>query len=81
MLDFQLNHVGVLREPSETRKWLFASAPIREELDQLQEILTDRIGLSEENYPVGEWPLALHRHYERREIVAAVGLARPGRKA
>ena len=27
-----------------------------------------------------DWPLALHRHYERREIVAAVGDLTPGEK-
>ena len=43
-------------------------------------MLTERIGLAEETYPVREWPLALHRHYTRREIVAGVGAAKPGKK-
>jgi superfamily II DNA or RNA helicase len=32
MLDFQLNHKGVLREPTDVAKWAFERAPIREEL-------------------------------------------------
>ena len=38
------------------------------------------MALDEEVYPVPEWPLALHRHYSRREIVAAVGYMVPGKK-
>jgi hypothetical protein len=29
-------------------------------------------------YPVIEWPLALHRHYTRREVLAGVGFVKPG---
>jgi hypothetical protein len=43
-------------------------------------VLEDRVGLAEEAYPVPEWPLALHRHYDRREIIAAVGEVEPGGK-
>jgi superfamily II DNA or RNA helicase/HKD family nuclease len=80
MLDFQLNHRGVLREPVQVAKWLFERAPIRDELAQLAEVLDERIGLAEETYPVADWPLALHRHYTRREIVAAIGFVKPGKK-
>jgi superfamily II DNA or RNA helicase/HKD family nuclease len=80
MLDFQLNHRGVLREPVDVAKWLFERAPIRDELAQLADVLDERLGLAEETYPVAEWPLALHRHYTRREIVAAVGFVKPGKK-
>jgi hypothetical protein len=80
MLDFQLNHRGVLREPLDVAKWLFERAPIRDELAQLADVLDERLGLAEETYPVAEWPLALHRHYTRREIVAAVGFVKPGKK-
>ena len=31
-------------------------------------------------YPVPDWPLALHRHYSRREILAAVGHLKAGGK-
>ena len=80
MLDFQLNHRGVLRDSADVGSWLFASASIRDELSQLADVLSERIGLAEEHYPVAEWPLALHRHYTRREIVAGVGFVKPGKK-
>jgi superfamily II DNA or RNA helicase/HKD family nuclease len=80
MLDFQLNHRGVLREPTDVAKWLFERAPIRDELAQLADVLSERIGLADEIYPVASWPLALQHHYTRREIVAAIGFVTPGKK-
>ncbi|MEA2749980.1 MAG: hypothetical protein QOI41_4123, partial [Myxococcales bacterium] len=80
MLDFQLNHRGVLREPTDVAKWLFERAPIRDELAQLADVLSERIALADEIYPVASWPLALHHHYTRREIVAAIGFVTPGKK-
>ena len=80
MLEFQMNRFGVLREPVEVARSLFGPKVVREELAQLADVLTDRVGLADETYPVPAWPLALHRHYERREIVAAVGAAQPGKK-
>ncbi len=80
MLAFQLNHRGVLREPASVASWLFERAPIRTELAQLSDVLSERIGLADETYPVAEWPLLVHRHYTRREIVAAVGFVKPGKK-
>jgi len=80
MVDFQLNERGILREAADVPKWLFDRAPIRDELSQLSDVLTERIGLADETDPVAEWPLALHRHYKRREIVAAVGFVMPGKK-
>ena len=80
MLEFQLNHRGILREPTLGAGWLFDREPIREELSQLADVLSNRIGLAGERYPVPDWPLALHRHYKRREIVAGVGFVKPGMK-
>jgi hypothetical protein len=80
MVDFQLNDRGVLRETADVPKWLFAHTAIRDELSQLADVLNDRIGLAEETDPVAAWPLALHRQYKRREIVAAVGFVKPGKK-
>ncbi|MGH7297331.1 MAG: DUF3427 domain-containing protein, partial [Polyangiaceae bacterium] len=34
----------------------------------------------EEHCPIDEWPLAVHRRYSQREILAAVGYVRPGAK-
>ena len=44
-------------------------------------MLEDRVDLAVQNLPELEWPLALHRHYSRREIVAAVGFVKPGAKS
>ena len=50
------------------------------ELNELADVLAERISGAEEVYPVAEWPLALHQRYSRREIVAAVGCVKPGQK-
>jgi hypothetical protein len=72
MLDFQLDHRGTLRAAEDTVQY-FASRPaITAELDELRAVLEERIALPHDEYPVPEWPLALHRHYEQREILAAV---------
>ena len=81
MLEFELNHRGVLRDPTDGAPWLFGAPAIRDELSQLADVLTERVALAEEVYPVAEWPLALHRHYSRREIVAAVGFVKPEARA
>lgn len=80
MTEFQMVHRGVLREPGAAAEWLYESPRIRRELTELADVLEDRVALPEERYPVADWPLALHRHYRRREIMAAVGYARPGAK-
>lgn len=51
---------------------------MRTELIELAQVLGRRVALAEEHYPVAEWPLALHRHYTRREILAAVGYVKEG---
>jgi hypothetical protein len=43
------------------------------ELIELLGILNDRVQLASSREPVAGWPLVLHRHYQRREISAAVG--------
>src|SRR5690606_36099571 len=77
---FQLEHRGVVREPRETLAWLESAPGIAQELRELAEVLEDRVPLANDVYPVAEWPLALHRHYTRREIVAAVGFVKPREK-
>ncbi len=80
MLELQLNHRGVIRTAEETVHELATRPGIASELVELCEVLEDRVGLASDSYPVPEWPLALHRHYQRREIVAAVGFVRAGEK-
>jgi superfamily II DNA or RNA helicase/HKD family nuclease len=80
MLEFQLNDRGVLRAAEETARHLAARPGFVEEFEELREVLEDRVGLASDIYPVPEWPLGLHRHYSRREIVAAVGYMVPGKK-
>ena len=80
MLDFQLNHRGALRASEEVVTYLRDRPAIVAELEQLHEVLDERVSTAGDVYPVPEWPLALHRHYERREIVAAVGHVVPGEK-
>lgn len=80
MLAFQLEHRGLVREPHTTMAWLRSAPGIVQELGELADVLGDRVPLANDVYPVAEWPLALHRHYSRREIVAAVGFVKPGEK-
>lgn len=81
MLTFQLEHRGALRTPAATALSLSAHNAIGEELTQLADVLEDRTNLPTTVFPVTDWPLALHRHYGRREIMAAIGRATPGEKA
>jgi hypothetical protein len=80
MLEFQLQHRGVLREPMDTANYLAGDPAIQSELRELAGALEDRVGIADERYPVEGWPLALHHHYSRREIMAAVGYVKPGQK-
>ena len=80
MLEYQTHHRGVLREPVATVRYLSGNVAIKSEIDQLAEALDDKVEIANEVYPVAEWPLALHQRYSRREIMAAVGVARPGQK-
>lgn len=80
MIDFQLHERGIVRDPAETAAWLHGNEAIRGELAQLAAVLRERIVGTKEERPVPDWPIALHRHYGRREIMAAIGYARPGKK-
>lgn len=81
MLDVQLNHSGVVRTPAETVAWIRANETLRDELGQLVIVLRERIPTAEEVRPVPDWPIALHHHYSRREIMAGIGYTQPGKKA
>lgn len=80
MLDFQLQPRGVMRAAEETAAYLASMPAIATELEELREVLEDRVGIADAAMPVPDWPLALHHHYSRREIVAAVGFVTPGKK-
>jgi len=81
MLEHQLHNRGTLRAAEAVVADLSSRASVVAEYRELQEVLEERIPLPEDRYPVDDWPLALHRHYTRREIVAAVGYVGPGSKA
>ncbi|MDB4932745.1 MAG: type restriction enzyme res subunit [Myxococcaceae bacterium] len=81
MLESQLHHRGVLRAAETTVAYLAARPSIVRELEELREVLEDRVGLAAQTLPVPEWSLALHRHYSRREIVAGVGYVEAGDKS
>ncbi len=81
MLDFQTEHRGgVLRVAEDTARHFARHPAARDELRALVGVLEDRIALAADQRPVDDWPLALHRRYERREIVAAIGFISPGDK-
>ena len=80
MLSIQLEPRGLVpsHEAIATR---LSSPNIKQELRELCEVLGDRVPLPADAFPEPDWPLALHRHYSRFEIAAAVGYKRPGDKA
>ncbi len=80
MLDFQLNRFGALRDVATVREYLRRPG-IANELRSLVEVLGERVPSMTHDNPVPEWPLGLHRHYEGREIMVAIGVAKVGRKA
>lgn len=53
---------------------LVESAPLRDELVQLSQLLDDRVAVTSQAASVPpEWPLSVHRTYSRDEVFAAVG--------
>jgi superfamily II DNA or RNA helicase/HKD family nuclease len=80
MLDAQLWPHGEVRSVEDTRGAITERRAIAEEVIELQEVLNERIAVVSETYPVPEWPLCLHHHYTRREILAAVGFVGLGEK-
>jgi superfamily II DNA or RNA helicase/HKD family nuclease len=81
MLEAQFQYRGVLRAAEATLEHLAARPTIVREFTELREVLEDQVGIAEQVVPVPEWTLALHRHYSRREIVAAVGYVKAGDKS
>lgn len=80
MLESQLTHRGTLRAAEAVVGYLASRSPIVAELEELREVLEDRVSLPDQTFPVADWAISLHRHYTRREIVAGVGYVSAGDK-
>lgn len=80
MLSIQLSPRGIIPTAEQTLASL-SSPTVKQELNELCSVLSDRIALPHDIFPAPDWPLALHRHYSRFEIAAAVGYKRPGEKS
>lgn len=81
MLGYQLLHEPKwLMGAREVAPWLRARPPVSDELRALVGLRRDQSELPTLVRPVADWPLALHRHYERREILTACGVWHAGRK-
>jgi hypothetical protein len=81
MLGFQLEEHGILKTAEQVASYVRGHSEIAHEIAELSDTLDERIAVARDVYPVKAWPLALHRHYSRREILAAVGYVKPGDKA
>ncbi|MBK9037005.1 MAG: DUF3427 domain-containing protein [Myxococcales bacterium] len=80
MLDAQITARGVLRAAEDVAAYYRARPTVRAELHELTAVLEDATTLAGDVYPEADWPLALHRRYDRFEIIAAVGHRGPGDK-
>jgi superfamily II DNA or RNA helicase/HKD family nuclease len=80
MFNYALVHRGVLKTAEELAAYVSRAPELVDELRQLGQVLDERISLANETRPVQEWPLVLHRHYTRREILAAIGYVKTGEK-
>ncbi len=80
MLDVQLHERGVIRAADAGVAYVTRFPAVADELRTLTTVLEDQVAVAADIYPVDEWPLALHSHYGRREILVAVGHLEPGDK-
>jgi superfamily II DNA or RNA helicase/HKD family nuclease len=80
MLDAQLWERGALPSAEETVQKLAGNPAIVAELAELTQVLDEQVAVATEFFPRPDWPLALHHHYKRREILTAVGFLKPGKK-
>jgi hypothetical protein len=80
MLDAQVSARGVLRASDVTATYFRERRDAGAELTQLVDVLGAVSVPRPLVYPEADWPLALHRRYQRREIVAAVGERGVGEK-
>lgn len=80
MLAFQLQNRGIVKTAEETAEYFRRKTPVSIELRDLADVLDDRLATANPIQPVVDWPLVLHAHYGRREIVAAIGYTIAGAK-
>jgi superfamily II DNA or RNA helicase/HKD family nuclease len=81
MLAYQLvNESPKLMAAEGVAPWLHAEPALCEELREVSALLAERTSLPAELRPVPDWPLVLHRHYSRREILTACGVWNERRK-
>jgi hypothetical protein len=74
MLGYQIEYEPRrLRAPEDVGSWLRDRPAVCAELLELVGILSERVSAPASLVPVTEWPLVVHRHYMRREILTACG--------
>lgn len=74
MVGYQLVHETKTRfAAEEVGTYIRRHPEVRDELRELSPLLRDRIALAEATLPCPDWPLVLHRHYSRRELLTAIG--------
>ncbi len=81
MLGYQLVHESRRTMAAEdVAPWLRGDRVMGDELRAVVDLLVERSNLPSIIHPVADWPLALHRHYSRREILTACGVWNETRK-
>jgi hypothetical protein len=74
MLGYQIQHEARhLMAAEDVGGWLRDRPGVRDELRELAGVLGERVRAPASVVPVPDWPLVLHRHYMRREILTACG--------
>lgn len=74
MVGYQLVHETKTRfAAEEVGPYIRRYPEVRDELRELTPLLRDRIALADATLPCPDWPLVLHRHYSRRELLTAIG--------
>jgi hypothetical protein len=74
MLGYQIEHEPRrLMAAEAVGSWLRDRPAARDELRELVGVLKERVSGPASIAPVADWPLVLHRHYMRREILTACG--------
>jgi superfamily II DNA or RNA helicase len=74
MLGYQIEHEPRrLMAADSIGQWLRERPAARDELRELAGVLYERLSAPASVVPVSEWPLVLHHHYMRREILTGCG--------